>query len=162
DGDMRVLISGAGIAGPALALWLQRAGADVTVVERAPEPRPGGHAVDVRGVARGVIEKMGLREAIRAKQIDDRGFAMVDARDRRPELPLARPLRPALPRGAGTGADRAVRRRRLAGAVAAGRAARGAGPLLRRGQPGARGEVGARPGGAARRRRLLRIAAGRH
>jgi 2-polyprenyl-6-methoxyphenol hydroxylase-like FAD-dependent oxidoreductase len=80
---MRVLISGAGIAGPALALWLQRAGADVTVVEKAPERRPGGHAVDVRGVARSVIEKMGLREAIRAKQIDDRGFAMVDARDRR-------------------------------------------------------------------------------
>ncbi|GIF17922.1 2-polyprenyl-6-methoxyphenol hydroxylase-like FAD-dependent oxidoreductase [Actinoplanes tereljensis] len=80
---MRVLISGAGIAGPALAFWLHRAGADVTVVERAPEPRPGGHAVDVRGVARGVIEKMGAREAIRTKQIDDRGFALVDARGRR-------------------------------------------------------------------------------
>jgi 2-polyprenyl-6-methoxyphenol hydroxylase-like FAD-dependent oxidoreductase len=80
---MRVLISGAGIAGPALALWLHRAGADVTVVERAKTPRPGGHAVDVRGVARRVIEKMGVRAAIRQKQIDDRGFALVDARDRR-------------------------------------------------------------------------------
>ncbi|MEU4242309.1 FAD-dependent monooxygenase [Actinoplanes sp. NPDC026619] len=85
---MRVLISGAGIAGPALALWLQRAGADVTVVEKAKSPRPGGHAVDVRGVAKGVIEKMGVREAIRAEQIDDRGFALVDARNRRmAELP---------------------------------------------------------------------------
>jgi 2-polyprenyl-6-methoxyphenol hydroxylase-like FAD-dependent oxidoreductase len=80
---MRILISGAGIAGPALALWLHRAGADVTVVERAPAPRPGGHAVDVRGVARQVIEKMGVREAVRARQIDDRGFAMVDEHDRR-------------------------------------------------------------------------------
>ncbi|GIM96642.1 FAD-dependent monooxygenase [Paractinoplanes toevensis] len=80
---MRVLISGAGIAGPALALWLHRAGADVTVVEKAATPRPGGHAVDVRGVARRVIEKMGVREAIRQKQIDDRGFALVDARGRR-------------------------------------------------------------------------------
>jgi 2-polyprenyl-6-methoxyphenol hydroxylase-like FAD-dependent oxidoreductase len=80
---MRVLISGAGIAGPALAHWLHRAGADVTVVERAPEPRPGGHAVDVRGVARDVVERMGIREAIRARQIDDRGFALVDARNRR-------------------------------------------------------------------------------
>ncbi|GAA2603759.1 FAD-dependent monooxygenase [Paractinoplanes durhamensis] len=80
---MRVLISGAGIAGPALAHWLHRAGADVTVVEKAPEPRPGGHAVDVRGVAKDVVEKMGIREAIRARQIDDRGFAMVDERGRR-------------------------------------------------------------------------------
>ncbi|GAA0555324.1 FAD-dependent monooxygenase [Paractinoplanes ferrugineus] len=80
---MRVLISGAGIAGPALALWLHRAGADVTVVERAPAPRPGGHAVDVRGVARAVVERMGIREAVRAKQIDDRGFALVDEHGRR-------------------------------------------------------------------------------
>ncbi|SDT78731.1 FAD-dependent monooxygenase [Actinoplanes derwentensis] len=85
---MRVLISGAGIAGPALAFWLQRAGADVTVVERTPEPRPGGHAVDVRGVARTVVEKMGLREQIRARQVDERGFALVDSAGRRlAELP---------------------------------------------------------------------------
>ncbi|MBO3742199.1 NAD(P)-binding protein [Actinoplanes sp. NEAU-H7] len=38
---MRVLISGAGIAGPACAFWLHRAGAEVTVVERTAEPRPG-------------------------------------------------------------------------------------------------------------------------
>ncbi|MFG1603129.1 FAD-dependent monooxygenase [Actinoplanes sp. NPDC049265] len=80
---MRVLISGAGIAGPALALWLHRAGADVTVVERAARPRPGGQAVDVRGVARVVVEPMGLRERIREDQVDERGFAMVDDRGRR-------------------------------------------------------------------------------
>src|SRR3954447_20015880 len=83
---MRVLISGGGIAGPALAFWLHRAGADVTVVERAPGPRPGGHAVDVRGVARRVVELMGLREAIRGLQVDERGFALVDGRNR----PMAR------------------------------------------------------------------------
>jgi 2-polyprenyl-6-methoxyphenol hydroxylase-like FAD-dependent oxidoreductase len=80
---MRVLISGGGIAGPALAFWLHRAGAEVTVVERAEAPRPGGHAVDVRGVARGLIERMGLREAIRARQVDERGIAMVSARGKR-------------------------------------------------------------------------------
>jgi 2-polyprenyl-6-methoxyphenol hydroxylase-like FAD-dependent oxidoreductase len=86
---MRVLISGAGIAGPALALWLHRAGADVTVVERADRPRPGGQAVDVRGVARGVVERMGLREPIREHQVDERGFALVDDRGRRlAELPV--------------------------------------------------------------------------
>jgi 2-polyprenyl-6-methoxyphenol hydroxylase-like FAD-dependent oxidoreductase len=70
---MRVLISGAGIAGPALAFWLHRTGAEVTVVEKAPGLRPGGHAVDVRGVARGVVERMGLRQAIRDRLGDERG-----------------------------------------------------------------------------------------
>ena len=45
----RVLVAGASIAGPALAHWLCRRGAEVTVVERAPELRPGGQAVDARG-----------------------------------------------------------------------------------------------------------------
>jgi 2-polyprenyl-6-methoxyphenol hydroxylase-like FAD-dependent oxidoreductase len=77
---MRVLISGGGIAGPALAFWLLRAGADVTVVEKAPGLRPGGHAVDVRGVARGVVERMGILPAIRANLVDERGWRMVNAR----------------------------------------------------------------------------------
>jgi 2-polyprenyl-6-methoxyphenol hydroxylase-like FAD-dependent oxidoreductase len=80
---MRVLISGGGIAGPALAFWLCRAGADVTVVERACGLRPGGHAVDVRGVARDVVERMGLMAAIRADRVDERGVAMIDAGGRR-------------------------------------------------------------------------------
>ncbi|XVU23639.1 FAD-dependent monooxygenase [Actinoplanes sp. CA-054009] len=80
---MRVLISGAGIAGPALAFWLHRAGADVTIVEKAPAPRPGGQAVDVRGVARGVVSGMGLMPAVRASRVDERGIALVDTRGRR-------------------------------------------------------------------------------
>ncbi len=79
---MKVLVSGAGIAGPALAFWLRRAGFEVTVVEIAPAPRPGGQAVDIRGVARDVVERMGLMPAIRAKCIDERGFAYVDERGR--------------------------------------------------------------------------------
>ena len=56
-----VLISGAGIAGPALAYWLSRTRAifEVTVVERASAPRPGGQAVDIRGAAHDVVERMG-------------------------------------------------------------------------------------------------------
>lgn len=80
---MRVLISGGGIAGPALACWLRRAGADVTVVESAPGPRLGGHAVDVRGAAKQVAERMGLMPAILARRVDERGFALVDGRGRR-------------------------------------------------------------------------------
>jgi 2-polyprenyl-6-methoxyphenol hydroxylase-like FAD-dependent oxidoreductase len=45
---MRILISGASIAGPVLAYWLARGGFDITVVERAPALRKiGGHAVDL-------------------------------------------------------------------------------------------------------------------
>src|SRR5271166_5940207 len=65
---MRVLISGASIAGPVLAYWLNRYGFGVTVVERAPAPRKtGGHAVDLFRPAMQIVTKMGLLEAIRAK-----------------------------------------------------------------------------------------------
>jgi 2-polyprenyl-6-methoxyphenol hydroxylase-like FAD-dependent oxidoreductase len=44
-----VLISGASVAGPALAYWLDRYGFQVTVVERAAALRPGGQAIDFKG-----------------------------------------------------------------------------------------------------------------
>ncbi|TDW17954.1 FAD-dependent monooxygenase [Kribbella kalugense] len=62
-----VLISGASVAGPALAYWLQRYGYSPTVVERAPAPRPGGYAVDFRGASMTVLERMGILDAVRAK-----------------------------------------------------------------------------------------------
>jgi 2-polyprenyl-6-methoxyphenol hydroxylase-like FAD-dependent oxidoreductase len=58
---MDVLISGASIAGPALAYWLHRYGFGVTVVERAPALRTaGGHAVDLFAPALDIVERMGL------------------------------------------------------------------------------------------------------
>ncbi|MEU4447127.1 FAD-dependent monooxygenase [Actinosynnema sp. NPDC050801] len=58
---MRVLVSGASVAGPVLAHWLTRYGFEVTVVERAPEPRKtGGHAVDLFRPAMDVVERMGV------------------------------------------------------------------------------------------------------
>ena len=62
-----VLISGASVAGPALAFWLERYGYAVTVVERAPAPRPGGYAVDFRGASLKVLDRMGLLGAVEAK-----------------------------------------------------------------------------------------------
>ena len=57
----RILISGAGIAGPALAWALQGHGFDVTILERASALRTGGQAVDFRGaVHREVLERLGL------------------------------------------------------------------------------------------------------
>ncbi|QFZ18175.1 FAD-dependent monooxygenase [Saccharothrix syringae] len=58
---MGVLISGASVAGPALAWWLSRYGFEVTVVERAPALRKtGGHAVDLFRPAMDVVERMGV------------------------------------------------------------------------------------------------------
>jgi 2-polyprenyl-6-methoxyphenol hydroxylase-like FAD-dependent oxidoreductase len=75
---IKVLVAGASIAGPALAHWLRRRGAEVTVVERAPELRPGGQAVDARGVAKEVIRRMGLDAAVRAACTDTVGAFKVD------------------------------------------------------------------------------------
>ncbi|MFI2332117.1 FAD-dependent monooxygenase [Nocardia rhamnosiphila] len=74
-----ILISGAGIAGPALAFWLHRYGFHPTVVERAPAPRTGGHPVDIRGTARHVAERMGIVDRVRAANTGARGMAFVDA-----------------------------------------------------------------------------------
>ncbi|NUS42999.1 MAG: FAD-dependent oxidoreductase [Mycobacteriaceae bacterium] len=73
------MVAGASIAGPALAHWLRRRGADVTVVERAPRLRPGGQAVDARGVTREVIRRMGLDAAVRAARTDTAGAHTVAA-----------------------------------------------------------------------------------
>ena len=64
---MRVLISGASIAGPVLAYWLSRSGFDVTVVERAPTMRKtGGHAIDLFRPAMDISERMGVLPRIEA------------------------------------------------------------------------------------------------
>ncbi|MDJ1137435.1 FAD-dependent monooxygenase [Streptomyces iconiensis] len=78
----RVLISGASVAGPALAYWLKRYGFRVTVVERAPELRPGGQAIDVRGPALEVLKRMDLLPEVRARATDLRGISMVDGEGR--------------------------------------------------------------------------------
>lgn len=77
-----VLISGASIAGPALAYWLRRHGFTPTVVEIAPGPRPGGQAVDLRGAGREVVERMGLMPGVREARVDERGVANVDSNGR--------------------------------------------------------------------------------
>src|ERR1700750_2841665 len=77
-----ILISGASIAGPALAYWLRKQGFNPTVVERAPAPRPGGQTVDLRGAGRTVVQRMGLMDQVRELCLDQRGIAFVNARGR--------------------------------------------------------------------------------
>jgi 2-polyprenyl-6-methoxyphenol hydroxylase-like FAD-dependent oxidoreductase len=86
----KILISGAGIAGTAAAYWLREAGFAVTVVERAPAPRPGGQTVDLRGAGRTVVERMGLLDLISATTVSQRGIAWVDSSGRhRAEMPVS-------------------------------------------------------------------------
>ncbi|HEX7307883.1 FAD-dependent monooxygenase [Lentzea sp.] len=74
----RVLVSGASIAGLTTAYWLTRHGFEVTVVEVAPRLRPGGHAIDVRGPALAVAERMGLDAVLRERGTNLTGIAVVD------------------------------------------------------------------------------------
>ncbi|MCD9144952.1 FAD-dependent monooxygenase [Streptomyces albireticuli] len=74
-----VLISGASVAGLTTAYWLRSKGYAPTVVERAPTLRPGGQALDVRGVALGVLDRMGLLEEARRVRTRMRGMTMLDA-----------------------------------------------------------------------------------
>ncbi|NQX05311.1 FAD-dependent monooxygenase [Rathayibacter sp. VKM Ac-2856] len=73
----RVLISGASIAGPALAFWLHRYGVETTIVERAPALRLGGQNVDVRGAGREVARRMGLEDDVRAATTGEVGTRFV-------------------------------------------------------------------------------------
>jgi 2-polyprenyl-6-methoxyphenol hydroxylase-like FAD-dependent oxidoreductase len=73
-----ILISGASIAGPALAFWLAHEGWDVTVVERHDRLREEGQNVDVRHAAHEAVRRMGLEDAVHAANTGEEGTAFVD------------------------------------------------------------------------------------
>ncbi|WP_190821748.1 FAD-dependent monooxygenase [Saccharopolyspora pogona] len=77
-----ILISGASIAGPALAFWLRKHGFNPTVVERAPAMRDGGYAVDVRGASVEVAERMGILAELQDARTGMRGMTVVGAAGR--------------------------------------------------------------------------------
>ncbi|MFC9613442.1 FAD-dependent monooxygenase [Streptomyces sp. NPDC056938] len=75
-----VLVSGASVAGPAVALALSLHGARVTVVEKAADLREGGFAVDFRGwVHRTVLTALGIHDDIHARQTRMGRQTVVDA-----------------------------------------------------------------------------------
>ncbi|GIF23466.1 FAD-binding monooxygenase [Paractinoplanes tereljensis] len=82
------MISGASIAGLSVAFWLRRTGWNVTVIERAPSFRDGGQNVDIRGVAREILDRMGLFDAVKAQNTTETGTVFVNATGEvRAELP---------------------------------------------------------------------------
>ena len=64
---MKILISGAGIAGPTLAYWLAQYGMEPTIVEEAPMLRTGGYIIDFFGAGFEIAERMGLVPEILSK-----------------------------------------------------------------------------------------------
>jgi 2-polyprenyl-6-methoxyphenol hydroxylase-like FAD-dependent oxidoreductase len=81
--NKNILISGASVAGPALAYWLSRYGFNPSVVERAPAVRPGGYAVDFRGAAMNALERMGIIDEIRKLETRTGAITIVDKTNRK-------------------------------------------------------------------------------
>lgn len=107
-----VLISGASIAGPALAFWLNRHGYQVTVVEKAGTLRSGGYPIDVRGTALDVVERMGIMPQLRDAHIDLRRITFLDG-----DGDEVTSLHPHTVTGGVTGRDLEIRRGDLTDAL---------------------------------------------
>lgn len=75
---LKVLISGGGVAGPALASFLSRTGANVTLIERKHEIRASGQQVDLRGQGMQMLAKMGIEDSVRAAGVPELGMQLVD------------------------------------------------------------------------------------
>lgn len=80
--NANILISGAGVAGPALAFWLSRYGFTPTVVEKAPQPRTGGYVFGLDG-KRGVevLERMGLWPRVQQERYEGYQYTFVGEKD---------------------------------------------------------------------------------
>ncbi|WP_331990532.1 FAD-dependent monooxygenase [Chitinimonas sp.] len=78
----RILICGAGIAGPTLGFWLHQYGYSVVIAEKAKAIRDGGQNVDIKGPGQDVIRRMGLAEQILAKNTQEQGQKYLDANGR--------------------------------------------------------------------------------
>ncbi|MEV7425737.1 FAD-dependent monooxygenase [Streptomyces sp. NPDC091212] len=73
-----VLVSGASIAGPAIAYWLHRYGFDVTIVEKAGTVRGGGYPIDIRGTALEAVRRMGLLPQLQKAHVNTHRITFVD------------------------------------------------------------------------------------
>jgi 2-polyprenyl-6-methoxyphenol hydroxylase-like FAD-dependent oxidoreductase len=84
----KILISGASIAGPTLAFWLNRFGFATTIVERNDSLRLGGQNIDIKGAAQQIAQLMGIEDEIRAADTGELGVRFVDKNEiTKAELP---------------------------------------------------------------------------
>ncbi|HKV81410.1 MAG TPA: FAD-binding domain [Candidatus Sulfotelmatobacter sp.] len=103
---MKILISGAGIAGPTLAYWLLQYGMNPTIVEQAPALRTGGYVIDFWGAGFDIAERMDLLGEIKNSGYQVQEVRIVNERGERvagfPAAAFARATRgrfTSLPRG---------------------------------------------------------------
>jgi 2-polyprenyl-6-methoxyphenol hydroxylase-like FAD-dependent oxidoreductase len=81
---MKIAINGAGVAGPALAYWLQRSGHKLTLIEKSPHFRIGGYIIDFWGIGYTIAERMGICRKSRPGDIPFGRFALSTSRATRP------------------------------------------------------------------------------
>ena len=81
--NKNILISGAGIAGTALAFWLKKFGFNPTIVEVAPKLREGGYAIDFWGAGFDVAEKMEILPDLSKVDLKFLELSFVDKNNRR-------------------------------------------------------------------------------
>src|ERR1700730_271043 len=81
-GVMRVIISGAGVAGLTLAWWLARGGCSVLIVEKASTLRDEGFLVDFFGSGYDIAERMHLLPRLRSLDLRVACVSWIDKRER--------------------------------------------------------------------------------
>src|SRR2546427_12032704 len=64
---LKVIVSGAGVAGLAVAYWLDRIGASTIVIERAPRFHALGHYISLKGNGVEMVRRMGIFDACQAR-----------------------------------------------------------------------------------------------
>lgn len=74
----KILVVGAGFAGLSAAYWLGRHGHQVVIAERGAALRDSGAQVDLRTPGVEIVERMGLLDAVEARQVHEIGFEMID------------------------------------------------------------------------------------
>ncbi len=77
--NRKILVIGAGIAGPTVCYWLKKYGFNPSLIERSKQLRAGGYDIDIRGSALTVVKKMGIYESLRAERTSLLSTRYVDA-----------------------------------------------------------------------------------
>ncbi|KAI4708284.1 hypothetical protein J4E89_006906 [Alternaria sp. Ai002NY15] len=78
--SLNILITGAGVCGPLLALMLQRSNPlhTITILERYPSLRTGGQQIDLKAHDIPIMTKLGLLETLRPYCVHESGLEFVD------------------------------------------------------------------------------------
>ncbi|GAA1798442.1 FAD-binding domain [Agromyces neolithicus] len=93
---MRIGINGIGVAGPALAYWLDRLGHEPVLFEKAPALRTGGYVIDYWGLGYDLAERMGILGELRERGYFIHSLVTVDAAGRSTATLRVDPLREAM------------------------------------------------------------------